>query len=300
VRHARGRRPVRAADRRRRGGGRTASGRAAGAPGPHGPPADGRPARRRARGLVPRARTARRLLGAAGVRHRRCRARRARSGDPDGDGRRDDLSSSGLGRATAQVALEAGHTVVGTVRTSFYQGSKFAVEGILETLGKEVAHLGIHVTAVAPGSFRTDWAGRSMVRSDRSIPDYDEVMTPIREHRLAASGNQLGDPRKAGEAILTIVEPPDPPAHLVLGPDRVAHLGIPVAAFAPGSFRTDWAGRSMVRSDRSIPDYDEVMTPIREHRLAASGNQLGDPRKAGEAILTIVETPAPPAHLVLG
>lgn len=103
--------------------------------------------------------------------------------------------------------------------TSFYQGSKYAVEGILETVGKEVAHLGIHVTAVAPGSFRTDWAGRSMVRSDRSIPDYDEVMTPVREHRLAASGNQLGDPRKAGEAILTIAGTPHPPAHLVLGSD---------------------------------------------------------------------------------
>lgn len=105
--------------------------------------------------------------------------------------------------------------------TGFYQGSKYALEGLLETLGKEVAHLGIHVTAVAPGSFRTDWAGRSMVRTDRSIPDYDEVMNPIREHRLAASGKQLGNPEKAAEAILTIIDVPNPPAHLLLGSDAL-------------------------------------------------------------------------------
>ncbi|MCP2267038.1 oxidoreductase [Promicromonospora thailandica] len=105
--------------------------------------------------------------------------------------------------------------------TSFYQGSKYAVEGILETVGKEVAPFGVHVTAVAPGSFRTDWAGRSMIRTERSIPDYDEVMTPVREHRLAADGRQLGNPQKAAEAVLTIVGTPDPPAHLVLGSDAL-------------------------------------------------------------------------------
>ncbi|WP_406641330.1 oxidoreductase [Amycolatopsis sp. WGS_07] len=105
--------------------------------------------------------------------------------------------------------------------TSFYQGSKYAVEGILETVGKEVAPFGVHVTAIAPGSFRTDWAGRSMVRTERSEPDYDQVMNPIREHRLAASGNQLGDPRKAAEAVLHILDVPNPPAHLVLGSDAL-------------------------------------------------------------------------------
>ncbi len=55
---------------------------------------------------------------------------------------------------------------------SFYHGSKFALEGISESLGKEVKSFGIHVTAIEPGGFRTDWAGRSMVRAERSIPDY--------------------------------------------------------------------------------------------------------------------------------
>ncbi|WP_134669749.1 MULTISPECIES: oxidoreductase [unclassified Amycolatopsis] len=105
--------------------------------------------------------------------------------------------------------------------TSFYQGSKYAVEGILETVGKEVAPFGVHVTAIAPGSFRTDWAGRSMVRTDRSVPDYDQVMNPIRDHRLAASGKQLGNPKKAAEAVLHILDVPNPPAHLVLGSDAL-------------------------------------------------------------------------------
>lgn len=104
---------------------------------------------------------------------------------------------------------------------SYYCGSKYALEGILETLGKEVADLGIHVTAIAPGSFRTDWAGRSMIRSERSIPDYDALMDPIRANRQAAHGNQLGDPQKAAQAVLTIIEEPNPPAHLLLGSDAL-------------------------------------------------------------------------------
>src|SRR5690606_32140602 len=63
---------------------------------------------------------------------------------------------------------------------AYYCGSKFALEGISETLAKEVAGFGIKVTAVAPGSFRTDWAGRSMVRSPRRIADYDALIDPIR------------------------------------------------------------------------------------------------------------------------
>ncbi|WP_202804931.1 short-chain dehydrogenase [Nocardia brasiliensis] len=85
--------------------------------------------------------------------------------------------------------------------------------------GKEVAGFGIHVTAVAPGSFRTDWAGRSMIRTERSIPDYDALMDPVRAHRRAADGNQLGDPEKAAAAILSVIESADPPAHLLLGSD---------------------------------------------------------------------------------
>jgi len=105
---------------------------------------------------------------------------------------------------------------------AYYCGSKFALEGISEAVGKEVRDLGIHVTAVAPGSFRTDWAGRSMVRSPRTLSDYDAVFDPIRQRRQEVSGKQLGDPRKAAQAMLALMESEAPPAHLLLGSDALA------------------------------------------------------------------------------
>ena len=107
---------------------------------------------------------------------------------------------------------------------SAYHGTKFALEGISESLAQEVAGFGIKVTAVAPGAFRTDWAGRSMVRAPRSIADYDVVFDPIRERRQALDGSQSGDPAKAARAILEIVASDNPPVHLLLGPDAVKRV----------------------------------------------------------------------------
>jgi len=104
---------------------------------------------------------------------------------------------------------------------AYYCGSKFALEGISEVLGKELRAFGVHVTAVAPGSFRTDWAGRSMVRSPRSIPEYDPVFDPVRAARQEKHGRQLGDPAKAAEAILRLTDMAAPPAHLLLGSDAL-------------------------------------------------------------------------------
>lgn len=104
---------------------------------------------------------------------------------------------------------------------AYYCGSKFALEGISEVLGKEVKPFGIHVTAVAPGSFRTEWAGRSMVRTPRSIPDYDALFDPIRKGREEKSGRQLGDPVKAARAMLSVIESEEPPSHLLLGSDAL-------------------------------------------------------------------------------
>jgi len=104
---------------------------------------------------------------------------------------------------------------------AYYCGSKFAFEGISEALSQEVKHLGIAVTAVAPGSFRTDWAGRSMTRTPRSIPDYDDVFDPVRQAREQKSGKQLGDPRKAARAMLAAIAADNPPVHLLLGSDAL-------------------------------------------------------------------------------
>ncbi|RQS14638.1 oxidoreductase [Burkholderia sp. Bp9002] len=104
---------------------------------------------------------------------------------------------------------------------AYYCGSKFALEGISEALGKELEPFGIAVTAVAPGSFRTDWAGRSMTRTPRSIADYDALFDPIRKAREEKSGKQSGDPVKAARAMLAVIAAERPPAHLLLGSDAL-------------------------------------------------------------------------------
>jgi len=110
---------------------------------------------------------------------------------------------------------------VGLAGTPYYASSKFALEGISEVLAGEVRGFGIKVTAVAPGSFRTDWAGRSMIRSPRSIAEYDLLFDPIRRARAEKSGQQAGDPAKAARAILKAVDAKDPPVHLLLGNDAL-------------------------------------------------------------------------------
>ncbi|KVE05276.1 oxidoreductase [Burkholderia sp. AU18528] len=113
---------------------------------------------------------------------------------------------------------------------AYYCGSKFALEGISETLGKELEPFGIAVTAVAPGSFRTDWAGRSMARTPRSIADYDALFDPIRRAREEKSGKQPGDPAKAARAMLAVIAADHPPAHLLLGSDALRLVRSKLAA----------------------------------------------------------------------
>ena len=130
---------------------------------------------------------------------------------------------------------------------SYYSGSKFALEGITEALAQEVRGLGIKVTAIAPGSFRTEWAGRSMVRSERSVSDYDTVFDPVRKRRQEYSGQQAGDPAKAARVLLEIAEADEPPTHLLLGTDalklvkeRLAMLHGEIQAWESVSRSTDY------------------------------------------------------------
>ncbi len=129
---------------------------------------------------------------------------------------------------------------------AYYCGSKFALEGISDTLAKEVRAFGIAVTAVAPGSFRTDWAGRSMQRTERSIIDYDALFDPVRHARQEKNGRQLGDPVKAARAILALIGAAAAPAHLLLGSDalqlvrgRLAELGREFTAWEQVTQSTD-------------------------------------------------------------
>lgn len=130
---------------------------------------------------------------------------------------------------------------------AYYCGSKFALEGISESLAQEVASFGIQVTALAPGSFRTEWAGRSMVRANRQIADYDAVFDPIREARKAKSGHQAGDPEQAAKVLLELVDAEIAPQHLVLGSDalrlvrkRNEAFGAELDRWEPVSRRTDY------------------------------------------------------------
>lgn len=107
---------------------------------------------------------------------------------------------------------------------AYYCGSKFALQGISEVMRSEMAPFGVHVTTLCPGSFRTDWAGRSMVRTERSIADYDGLFDPIREARQAVSGKQLGDPAKLAAAVLALIESDNPPPQLLLGSDALKHV----------------------------------------------------------------------------
>jgi len=138
--------------------------------------------------------------------------------------------------------------LLGLPGVSYYCGSKFALEGISEALEKEVRGLGIKVTSVAPGSFRTDWAGRSMIRTERSVEDYNVVFDPIRRLRQAKDGRQAGDPVKAAQVLLDIIEADNPPVHLLLGTDalgvvrkKLAELNDEIDQWASVSKSTDFS-----------------------------------------------------------
>lgn len=104
---------------------------------------------------------------------------------------------------------------------AYYCGSKFALQGISEVMRAEMAPFGVHVTTLCPGSFRTDWAGRSMIRTERFIPDYDALFDPIRAARQEKSGKQLGDPEQLASAVLTLIASDNPPPQLLLGNDAL-------------------------------------------------------------------------------
>ena len=112
----------------------------------------------------------------------------------------------------ASIAGLVGYPAVG-----YYNATKFAVDGFSESLSKEVAPLGIKVTIISPSGFRTDWAGRSANTSKIVIDDYAPTAGANKDSIRGYSGNQPGDPTRAAQAIMKVVDSPNPPYRLLLG-----------------------------------------------------------------------------------
>ena len=108
---------------------------------------------------------------------------------------------------------------VGNPSSGYYNATKFAVEGLSEALSKEVEPLGIRVTVVEPGPFRTDWAGRSLKQARNPMDAYAKTAGARRAEIAGRSGKQAGDPQRAADAIIEAVESASPPLNLVLGKD---------------------------------------------------------------------------------
>jgi len=125
-------------------------------------------------------------------------------------------------RSGAIVNISSIGATVTPVASGYYAAAKAAIEGISGALRGELAPLGISVTIVEPGAFRTDFAGRSLVESATMIDDYADTAGKRRKKNDTMHGNQAGEPAKAGAAIITAVESSEPPAFLLLGPDALA------------------------------------------------------------------------------
>jgi NAD(P)-dependent dehydrogenase (short-subunit alcohol dehydrogenase family) len=125
------------------------------------------------------------------------------------------------GRSGAIVNVSS----IGARRTpegsGYYAAAKAALEGMSGSLRKELAPLGITVTAVEPGAFRTDFSGRSLGQSPTVIDDYADTAGRRRKEHDTVHGTQKGDPAKAAQALIAAVESSDPPALLLLGRDAL-------------------------------------------------------------------------------
>jgi NAD(P)-dependent dehydrogenase (short-subunit alcohol dehydrogenase family) len=126
-------------------------------------------------------------------------------------------------RAGRIIVISSVSGLVGWPSLGIYTGSKFALEGICETLAQEVEPLGIKVTMIEPGGFRTEFAKGSRVRVGREIADYDATVGANRRILADHAGHEPGDPAKAADAILSVADSAAPPLRLLLGNDAYGY-----------------------------------------------------------------------------
>jgi NAD(P)-dependent dehydrogenase (short-subunit alcohol dehydrogenase family) len=118
--------------------------------------------------------------------------------------------------------------------TGVYCASKWALEGLTQTLAAEVAELGIKVVNVAPGGLRTNFAGGSKTIVADKIADYDGLARDAERIMADHAGHEPGDPAKAARAILAVADAEAPPMHLLLGEDALKYAG-----YAAAGLQTD-------------------------------------------------------------
>jgi NAD(P)-dependent dehydrogenase (short-subunit alcohol dehydrogenase family) len=116
--------------------------------------------------------------------------------------------------------------------TGVYTASKFALEGVMQTLAQEVAPFGIKVTNLEPGGMRTDYAGRSLRKPARTIADYGEGPAHQAAIILADhAGQEPGDPEAIARIVLGVADMDDPPLQLLLGADAMLYASQKVSVF---------------------------------------------------------------------
>jgi NAD(P)-dependent dehydrogenase (short-subunit alcohol dehydrogenase family) len=146
--------------------------------------------------------------------------------------------------------------LVSTPGLGYYNLTKFAVEGMSGALAQEVAPLGIHVTAIEPGPFRTDFAGRSVESGAKEISDYAESVGKTRAMLQALNGTQKGDPLRAVRAIQQVVNSKNPPLHLLLGAFALARFRGKLE-----QFQKDMAEWESVTLGADFPDDEPAKVP---------------------------------------
>lgn len=151
----------------------------------------------------------------------------------------------------------AGHIVniasvgglIGNPGSAYYAATKFGVVGLSEALSREVAPLGVKVTVVEPGPFRTDWGGRSLRSSARRIDAYARTVHDRLDFIARQSGQQPGDPVRGAEAIIAAVDSDEPPLNLILGAfgvkavrEKLARLSAEIDEWEQVSLGSDYPG----------------------------------------------------------
>lgn len=127
-------------------------------------------------------------------------------------------------RAGRILNLSSGAGVIASPGLAYYAASKFAVEGFSEALAGELAPLGIRVSILQPGGFRTQFSGGSFNQAARRIADYDATAGRMRAGFEQFNGRQPGDPAKAAQVMLELADMPEPPLRLVLGKDMLPRV----------------------------------------------------------------------------